>query len=162
MSIDGILHWVDETAFADTVRESLWLFPLLETIHVLSLVLVVGSIARLDLRLAGLIERDKPIRVIQQQMLPWTWAAFAVAVVFGLLLFAGKPFVYLDMAFFDVKIFLIVLAGINMLVFELMTIRGIDAWDRAVLPPVNVRLAAGLSLAFWTSVVVCGRLIGFV
>ncbi len=95
-------------------------------------------------------------------MLPWTWAGFALATLFGVLLFVGQPLRYVEVAFFDAKIILILLAGLNMLAFEYLTRRSVGRWDRAPIPPVQVRLAGGLSLAFWISVVICGRFIGFV
>jgi hypothetical protein len=162
VSVIDFLQWLNDSAVGESVRQSLWLFPAIETVHVAAIAIVVGSIARLDLRLAGLVERDRPVTEISGQLLPWTWASFGIASVLGLLLFAAKPFQYLGMAFFDVKMILILLAGVNMLVFELMTFRGVTQWDRSPLPPMAVRLAAGLSLAFWMSVVICGRFIGFV
>ena len=86
----------------------------------------------------------------------WKW------LVCGLLLFASKPIAYLGMAFFDVKLILIMLAGLNMLYFENVTFKTVSQWDRDPLPPASARLSGGLSLAFWLSVVVCGRLMGFV
>jgi hypothetical protein len=147
---------------AETIRISLWIFPALEIGHVAAIAIVLGSIARLDLRLAGLVSRDRAITEVSQEMLPWTWASFVIATVFGLLLFAGQPLRYVEIAFFDVKIILILLAGLNMLVFQYLTLRGVGRWDREPIPPFQVRIAGGLSLAFWISVVICGRFIGFV
>jgi hypothetical protein len=157
-----LLTWIDSTQFAETIRISLWIFPALEIAHVAAIAIVLGSIARVDLRLAGFVSRDRSISEISHEMLPWTWVSFALATLFGVLLFVGQPLRYVEVAFFDVKILLIVLAGVNMLVFEYVTRRGVGRWDRAPVPPVQVRIAGGLSLAFWISVLVCGRLIGFV
>jgi hypothetical protein len=95
-------------------------------------------------------------------MLPWTWTSFAIATIFGVILWASKPIKYFEIAFFDVKMVLILLAGINMLIFEYVTSKGIGRWDREPTPPVSVRVAGSLSLAFWISVVICGRFVGFV
>ena len=161
-AINAILHWIDNTSFAEFARESLWLFPTMESIHVLAIVFVVGSITRLDLRLMGLIQRHRSITELSDQMLPYTWTGFAVATVFGLLLWSSKPLTYLGMAFFDVKLVLMALAGLNMLFFQFVTFRNVDQWDRAAVPPLAVRFAGAMSMAFWVSVVVCGRFIGFV
>ena len=157
-----LLTWLDGTQFAETIRISLWLFPALEIAHVAAIAIVLGSIARVDLRLAGLVSRDRSISEISHEMLPWTWISFGLATLFGVMLFAGQPIRYVEVAFFDVKMLLIALAGVNMVVFEYVTRKGIGRWDRAAIPPVPVRIAGGLSLAFWISVLVCGRLIGFV
>lgn len=158
----NLLKWINDTAFAEAVRESAWIFPAFESIHVVAIVLVLGSIAWLDLRLIGLTARGRAVTEISHEMLPWTWASFAVATIFGLLLFASKPVAYIGMPFFDVKMVLIMLAGLNMLFFENVTFKTVSQWDRDPLPPAQARVAGGLSLAFWLSVVVCGRLIGFV
>jgi hypothetical protein len=157
-----VLTWIDSTQFAETIRVSLWMFPALEIAHVAAIAIVLGSIARVDLRLAGLVSRDRSISEISHEMLPWTWISFGLATLFGVLLFLGQPVRYAEIAFFDVKMLLIALAGVNMLVFEYVTRKGVGRWDRAPIPPVQVRIAGGLSLAFWISVLVCGRLIGFV
>ena len=157
-----LLTWIDGSAMAETIRISLWLFPALEIGHVAAIALVLGSIARVDLRLAGLASRDRSITEISREMLPWTWAGFAIATVFGVLLFVGQPVRYVEIAFFDAKIILILLAGLNMLVFEYVTRRGAGRWDREPIPPLQVRLTGALSLAFWISVAICGRFIGFV
>jgi hypothetical protein len=157
-----LLTWIDSTQFAETIRISLWIFPALEIAHVAAIAIVLGSIARVDLRLAGLVSRDRSISEISHEMLPWTWISFALATLFGGLLFVGQPVRYVEIAFFDVKMLLIALAGVKMLVFEYVTRRGVGRWDREPIPPAQVRIAGGLSLAFWISVLLCGRLIGFV
>jgi hypothetical protein len=158
----AVLQWLNDTNVAEAVRNSIWVFPAIEAVHVIAIALVVGSIMRLDLRLAGLVNRDRPITEISRQMLPWTWVSFVIATVFGVLLFISKPFTYLQILFFDVKMLLIVLAGLNMVLFQQIIAKGVAKWDRSPMPPTAVRLAGSLSLAFWVSVLVCGRLIGFV
>jgi hypothetical protein len=158
----SLLQWLDNTAMAETVRESVWIFPAMETIHVAAIAIVVGSIALLDLRLAGLVSRRRAISEVSAEMLPWTWTSFAIATLFGVLLFASQPIKYVGIAFFDAKILLILLAGMNMLVFEFMIAKNQAAWDRDPTPPTIVRIAGSLSLAFWVSVLVLGRLIGFI
>jgi hypothetical protein len=160
--IIDLLQWINDTALADSVRNSDWLFPAFETVHVVAIVIVVGAITRLDLRLAGLVWRNRPVTEVSNEMLPWTWIAFCVAVLSGLTLFASKPMQYLAMAFFDVKMILIALAGANMLFFQHVIFKSINRWDRDPIPPIAAQVAGSLSLAFWVSVVICGRLIGFV
>jgi hypothetical protein len=161
-AINAGLQWLNDTTLAETIRDSLWLFPAMETVHVIAIVFVVGSITRLDLRLMGLIQRHRSVTELSEQMLPYTWTGFAVASVFGLLLWSSKPLTYLAMAFFDVKLVLMALAGVNMLFFQFVIFRNVDEWDRASIPPFSARFAGAMSIAFWVSVVICGRFIGFV
>jgi|SRR5438105_4504147 len=157
-----IIQWINDSSFAQAERDSFWVFPSIEAIHVLAIVIVIGSITRLDMRLMGLIWRDRPVSQVSEEMLPWTWTSFAVAAMFGLMLWASKPFTYFGIAFFDFKMILILLAGMNMLVFQFSVNKSVGVWDRDPIPPPAVRIAGAVSMAFWLCVVICGRLIGFV
>jgi len=79
-----------------------------------------------------------------------------------LMLWMSKPLTYFGIAFFDMKMVLILLAGINMLYFQYVTFKDVALWDRHAIPPAAARFQGALSLGFWLMVVVCGRLIGFV
>jgi uncharacterized protein DUF6644 len=161
-TVIGILQWINDQPLADNIRGSYWMFPAIETIHVIAIVIVLGSITRLDMRLMGLVWRNRPVTEVSEEMLPWTWTSFVVATVFGLLLWSSKPIDYFQIAFFDVKMILILLAGVNMLLFQFVTFKTVAQWDRDPLPPPPARLAGALSMVFWLGVVICGRLIGFV
>ena len=158
----GGLQWINDLPLSVFIRDSVLVFPSLETIHVIAIVFVLGSITRLDMRLMGLIWQNRPVTEVSNEMLPWTWTSFVIATIFGLLLWMSKPLTYFGIAFFDVKMILIVLAGINMLLFQFGTFRTVAQWDRDPIPPPAARLAGALSMAFWLGVVICGRFIGFV
>lgn len=161
-AIAGILQWINDLPFSESVRSSFWMFPALETIHVIAIVFVFGSITRLDMRLMGIVWRNRPVTEVAAEMLPFTWTSFVIAAVFGVLLWMSKPAGYFEIAFFDVKMILILLAGINMLYFQFVTFKDVMVWDRYPVPPPAVRVQGALSLGLWLCVLICGRLIGFV
>lgn len=161
MSLDTLLAWLYATPIATAVRESSFLFPTVETVHVLAITLVVGSISIVDLRLLGVASRGRAVTEVTAEILPLTWCAFAVAVVSGSLLFSSQAIKYVDNLAFELKMALLLLAGLNMVVFHQLTQRDIAAWDRAERPPLGPRLAGGISLALWIAIVFCGRVIGF-
>jgi hypothetical protein len=161
-SFSAFLQWLNESPLAVVIRESVWVFPIIEAIHVLALVIVLGSIARLDLRLLGFALRDRPVTEVASEMLPWTWSSFVIASVCGVLLYVSNPIRYLDISYFGIKMGLLLLAGINMLVFQTLIARNIAAWDNRPVPPRAARVSAGLSLSFWVGIVFLGRFIGFV
>src|SRR5262249_31544337 len=130
-------------------------------IHVLAISLVIGSIAVVDLRLLGLASTKRPFTELARAFLPWTWSAFAVAVVAGSLLFISQAATYFVNTVFWIKMGVLVLAGINMLVFELITVRGVAKWDLAPTPPWQARLAGGISILCWALIVAFGRWTGF-
>ena len=149
--------------FAQAVSESTWLFPTIETVHVLALTLVVGSIMVVDLRLLNLASRNRPVRELVDEVLPWTWSAFAVAAITGGLLFSSAALRYWGIWQFQTKMVMLILAAINMAIFHLGAYRGVEAWDRApISPPAAAKLAGGVSLTIWVTVIVLGRWIGFV
>ena len=161
MDIAAILQWLEKTGLATGIRESLFVFPLLESIHVIGLALVFGTIAIIDLRLLGAASTERPFKRMASDILKWTWVAFALTALTGSLMFITNASVYYHNFYFRTKMALLVLAGINMLSFELTLGRTVHRWDRAAAAPPAGRAVAVLSLALWISVIFAGRLIGF-
>ncbi|MBV8169879.1 MAG: hypothetical protein JO021_24040 [Alphaproteobacteria bacterium] len=155
-----LLDWLEDTAPATAIRESELLFPSVETVHVMALAIVVGTIAYVDLRLLRLAAWRRPITAVAREVLPWTWTGFAVAAVSGALLFSSNAVKYYGNTPFRLKMLLLALAGLNMLAFQVVTWRGVARWDRAR-PPLAAQWAGGLSLVFWIGIVAMGRWIGF-
>ena len=161
MTILDICTRLEESALGLAITESEWLFPTIETLHVLALALVFGSIAMLDLRMLGVASRDRGVIQLAEDTLPWTWSAFVVAAITGALMFVSAATSYYDNVPFRIKLVLLALAGINMAVFHFSTWRAVHDWNLTLPTPRAARIAGGLSLAFWVSVVVAGRWIGF-
>jgi len=161
MEIDRALDWLQTTAVAETIAENDILFPWIESVHVLAFVVVVGSIAIVDLRLLGLASTDRTANRVLRDVLPYTWGAFAVAAVAGSLMFSSNAVNYAHNFFFRGKLILLALAGLNMAVFHLVGIRGIEAWSASGRTPPAAKIAGAVSLAVWMSVVVFGRWTGF-
>lgn len=162
MTMHAFLSWLEHTGIATTIRESSSLFPWFESIHVLAITTVVGTIAIVDLRLCGLTSRERPVSELLAQVLPFTQAAFAVATLTGLLLFAAHASGYMQKTPFVAKLVLLGVALVNITVFHRFTARDIHAWDTGPKLPTRVKLAGGVSLLLWVLIVACGRWIGFV
>ncbi len=161
--IKQALQALEATPWGTAVRENTWLFPTIESVHVLALVLVVGSIMVVDLRLLNLASRQRSVRELTDDVLPWTWTAFAVAAITGTLLFSSSALRYWGIWQFEAKMCMLVLAAINMGIFHLGAFRKVAQWDRApAQPPLAARLAGGISLTIWVIIIALGRWIGFV
>lgn len=156
-----LCEWLAETAAATAIRESAYLFPLLEAAHVTFIALVVGSISIVDLRLLGWASHTVSVRKLSEEVLLWTWLAFICAFITGALLFISNATGYYDKVPFRWKILLMGLAGVNMLVFQFITYRSVLSWELGSAPRA-ARVAGGMSLALWVGVVVFGRWTGFV
>lgn len=161
MALHDILQAIQDTPVATAVRESGTLFPLIECTHVLAFSFVVGTIAMVDLRLLGFSHRRYAVTRLTTELLPWTWGGFVVAIITGGLLFSSAAIKYVGNRPFQLKMLFLLLAGLNMLVFHLVTERSIHHWDEHPSPPISAKLAGGLSLLFWFCVIAFGRWIGF-
>jgi hypothetical protein len=160
-SLTELMEWLQATSWAVFIHTTPWAFTTIELVHVFAISLVIGSIAIVDLRLLGVASTKRPFTELAGAVLPFTWAAFALAVLAGSLLFISQATAYFTNTMFRIKILMIVLAGINMLIFELITVRGVQDWDRKPIPAPAARLAGGLSITCWLLVVIFGRWTGF-
>lgn len=161
MDLNSILQPLYDSPVGTAIRENGTLFPWVESVHVLAITLVVGSISIVDLRLLGVASKGRAVTRLTAEVLPFTWVAFVVAAITGGLLFSSNAVKYAHNTFFLAKMALLVVAFLNMVVFHFLTSRGIEHWDSSPHPPPTAKLAGGLSLALWIAVIVCGRWIGF-
>jgi len=151
---------IEASALGEAMRKSLWLFPTVETVHIVGLALLVGSIAVLDLRLLG-FSRAISVRRLAAHVLPWTLSSFVLIVPTGLAMFVAHVGDYISNTTFVLKICLILAAGVNAAVFHAGVFRSAAAWDVDVMPPAAARASAALSLMLWVSVIACGRFLAY-
>ncbi|MEN8161525.1 MAG: DUF6644 family protein [Myxococcota bacterium] len=161
MSLLGFCEWLASTGWSIALHESLYVYPLVETTHVLSLLLFVGTVCLVDLRLLGFLFRDVAVSEVTGRILPWTVAGFTIAVVTGALLFFAIPVRTYQSVFFRIKVVMLLVAGVNALLFHRHAASTAPAWDRLTTPPRRVRAAGAVSLFAWTTVIVMGRMIAY-
>lgn len=159
--IRPFLEWLETTPWSIALLESLYVWPLLESTHVLSLMLFVGTTAMMDFRLLGVSFRSVPASEFTKRMLPWTRLGFAIMVITGVVLFYASPLRYYHNLFFRIKFFLLLLAGSNVWYFHSRVHTRIGDWDTAIAPPRAAKVAAGVSLFSWAAVIITGRLIAY-
>ena len=159
MSFADVWTSLENLAISGYIGES-WLFPFLESIHVLSSAFLVGSIVMVDLRLLGLAARDHPISRITKEVVPWTLGACALSVLTGFGMFMTQANRYADNRPFQIKMALLILAGLNMAVFHRATARGIAGWDKTRVTTAAARFAGASSLLCWIGIMLAGRWIG--
>jgi hypothetical protein len=157
MSILGLCQWLQDTKIGTSIRESIWVFPIIESTHVLALSLSVGLLLVSDLRLLGYIMQRRPVSEIHEQIKPWMLAGFAIMIVSGSFLFWCQAVKAYNSVFFKTKIVLLVVAALNALAFERGIYRKVSQWDNALVPPRQARFAAWASLILWAAVITCGR-----
>jgi hypothetical protein len=160
----GPLGALEASGLGQAMRQWLWLYPSVETVHIVGIGLLFGSIAVLDLRLLGL-SRTISVRTLAKHVLPWTAASFLLIVPSGLMMFTAHATEFIDSPVFVIKMCLIMAAGLNAALFHTMVFRTADVWDaedmRKLPPPPSARVSAALSLLIWISVIACGRLLAY-
>ena len=144
-----------------TLRDSLWLFPAIETVHLFGIVALVGSTSILDLRLMGFTLAGTPVPKLARRVLPWAWLGFGIQAATGFFLFAAEASrVYLNPAF-RFKMLMLVAAGLNALLFHVMTSRSAAQWEGRSTTPMSAKIAGLSSLALWFAIVIAGRMIAY-
>jgi hypothetical protein len=154
-------QWIYYSVLGTSIRESIWVFPIIETIHVLGITLLVGTVALLDLRLLGVLLKREPVSYVARRVLPLTWMGFAVMFVSGFLLFSAEAANSYGNPAFRIKLVLLALVGLNPLIFHLTIFRSVTAWNHLVVTPVRARLAGLFSLTLWGGIICSGRAIAY-
>lgn len=161
MDLSAIVQAINDSPVGEWMRGSLKALPIINALHVMAITTVFGTILIVDLRLLGFPDARRPVSRVSGELLRWTWVAFALAAVTGALMFTANANTYYVNTAFWLKMLVIALAGTNMAVFQLATFRSVARWDKEAPTPLAARAAGALSITFWVSVILLGRLIGF-
>jgi hypothetical protein len=160
MDLAALLESLERTSLAGAMKHSLWLYPIVEIVHIAGFALLVGAVAAFDLRLLG-FARSTSVRALERSLLPWAWIALLLIVPSGVAMFSTHAVDFAGNPAFRAKLLLLLGAGLNALLFHAGVFRSVAAWDQHVPTPRAAKLAAILSLAIWIGVIACGRLIAY-
>lgn len=161
MNLESFVAWLAQTPWSIALHESLYMYSIIETTHVLGLMLFVGTIAMVDLRLLGVAFREVPVSEMTGRILPWTVAGFVLMVATGLLLFYAIPVRTYHSVWFRLKLILLLVSAVNIFVFHHRVRHGRIRWNEDGRAPAAARAAAAISLAAWGGVIVTGRFIAY-
>ncbi len=137
------------------------MYTLVESAHVLTLCVFVGLAAMLDLRLIGATLRRVPVSEVFDRLVPWMTAGFIVMIASGSLLFYAIPVRSYQNIFFRIKVLTLLLAGLNVWIFQRRVYRRVHEWGLDPVPPRSARVAGALSLVLWALIIICGRMIAY-
>jgi uncharacterized protein DUF6644 len=161
MSLFELCQWIESSPSSNALRESIWMFPIIESSHVLGLAFSVGTVVWFDLRLAGLMMRRYSVSETFGYVKPWMFGGFAVMVITGIFLFWSHALQCYSSTYFRIKLLLLLLAGVNIVIFHWTIDQRRTDWDKAPIPPLQARFAGYASLFLWLSVVAVGRLMAY-
>ena len=151
---------IEQLAVAKAMREWLWLYPSVEIIHIAGFVILVGSVVMFDLRVLGL-SKALPVRQLSRHLLPWSLAALFLIVPTGLLMFSAHATDFLGNRAFQLKMALLLAAGMNAAFFRMGPYQTVKAWDVDAPAPLLAKVSVALSIVLWLAVISCGRLLAY-
>jgi uncharacterized membrane protein YhdT len=157
MNLLPVFEWLEATAPGEMVRQSLWLFPVIEAFHLVAFAVLGGTVLLTDLRLLGLAMRTQPTAHIAREARPWLLGSLVVMIISGVLLFLSEAIKCYYSFPFKVKITCLFLA----IIFTWTLHKRVAMTDDAAIGPIKGRVAAVISLGLWGAVAWGGRWIGF-
>ena len=160
MSLDALWSWLGDSELAFQIGATWW-FPLLESIHVLSITFLIGAIMMADFRMLGWTASSYRLTAFIEELTPWAWAALVPAVVTGVGLFISRPAAYAANPAFQTKMVLLIIAGINVFLFHRMLSKPVST-GTGDKPELSIRCAGGMSLLLWSGVILTGRWVGHI
>lgn len=160
----GLFHlwiWLENASIAVYLRQSIWLYPAVEIVHIVGFSILVGSAVMFDLRLLGL-SKNIPVSDAYNHLILWAKISFWAVVPSGGLLFMVEASSYASNAAFQIKLILIFAAVINAVIFQFNTFKNVDNWNQNTATSLGAKVAAIISILLWVMVISCGRLIAYV
>jgi hypothetical protein len=154
----GFLEWLQTSWVGTAVAETLWAYPVFETMHTIGMVLLVGSLGLINLRVLG-YKPELPI-LGTRDLLPLAWLGFTLNAFSGTALFTSDAVMFFSSYTFRIKILLIVLGGINAALLGRRVFRETPAGDTPA-PTAGTKWIAATSLVFWFGAIIAGRLIAY-
>jgi hypothetical protein len=154
------LVWLETTELAAAMREWLWLYPIIEILHIIGLAVLVGAATLFDLRLLG-VSRSIRVTALAAHLLSWARRSLIVIVPTGLMMFTAHATEMATNPAFQTKLGLLVAAGLNAAAFHRGVFHSVAAWDVEAAAPRAAKVSATLSLCLWAGVITCGRLLAY-
>jgi hypothetical protein len=154
------LAWLEGSAVAIAMRQWLWLYPIVEIVHIVGFVILVGAAVMFDLRLLG-FSRQLPVADLAQHLLRWARLSLLLVFPAGFLMFMAHATEMAENPAFRLKLLLIVVAGLNAAGFHRGPFQSVRNWNQNVAIPVTAKAAAVLSLVLWVGVIACGRMLAY-
>jgi hypothetical protein len=149
------------TSFSVDIRESIWAYPVIESVHVLGITIFMGLLLLWDCRLLGVTLRSHAVTHVWKQLIPWITVGGIIMAVSGVLLFWSDPVRFYGNVFFRVKVLGLLLAAGNAVLFHIGIERRIADCDRSPVTPFAAKVAGAVSIALWALIIVSGRLVGY-
>ena len=157
MNFLPLFKWFDATLISQIIRNSTYIFPVVEVLHLFGLTLLLGTVTVVDMRILGFGMRRQSVSDLASALTPWSVGAAIVTIVSGILLFLSEAMKCYGNAAFPYKMWFL-LGGI---ILYFLTQRRLTS-PASRMNPALLKVIAVLSLILWYGVAIAGRAIAFV
>jgi hypothetical protein len=140
---------LEQMGWVKTLGSTGWMYSTVAVTHYLTMFWFIGSIAVVDLRVMGIAARRRGIRELAEQLFPWAWMGFTLAVISGFLMFATDAGDWAPDKVFHVKLTLIAVSA----VFAFIVQRGARRWAQDPAVPRAAKIIALISLLLWVATI---------
>ena len=161
-AIANFCSWLSTTPISVSIQTISWIIPLVQSIHIMAVTVVMGSVVMIDMKLLGVVGRGTPVTGMVSRFAPWIWTALVVLLTTGAVLTVAEPARELINNAFRAKMLLILLVGTITLLFQGAVRRRAAAWGDTPSNQLSARVLAIGTLALWLAIIVCGRWIAYV
>ena len=160
-SLHAFCQWLSDTPLSLTIQNVAWIIPTVQSIHIVSIAVVISSVFMIDLRLVGVLGRSRPTAAYAARYLPWIWYTLIVLLISGAILIIGEPSRSLENPTFQLKMALLICAIAVTTAFHLPLVKEPAYWELGDRHKAIAKVIAVLSLLIWVSIVFAGRWIAY-
>ena len=153
--------WLEHTPMSHTIQTFSWIVPVVQTVHILAIAAVMGSVLMINLRLVGVLGRDQPLPHFSARFLPVIWWVLPVLLASGIIMIVGEPVRSLESPIFQLKMCLVVAAIAITLGFQIWLGKNPSFWDVSAGRSGASLIIAVPSLVLWVGIVFAGRWIAY-
>ena len=155
------VDWLSQTPLSLAIQTREWIIPTIQSVHIVAIAVVMGSVFMIDLRIWGWAGRDQTVSETTARFGPWVIGALAVLLVTGAVMVVGEPERELLALSFWLKMILVAIGTTAAVTFQRTVMRRDRAWETAIAGRRSVSAAAVVVLLLWAGVIVLGRLIAY-
>jgi hypothetical protein len=145
-------EWIEHLRWIAHMSETAWIFSTVSVVHYFSFMVLVGTAVMVDLRVLGWAATRKPLVQLADQLYPWMWVAFWLAIISGSLEAATDAGDYLPNFWYELKIAVVILA----LIFVVIVRRGIPKWAQLPSIPMSAKVVAAIAAVLWIGAILAG------
>jgi len=160
--VNQFAEWLSTTFLSVFIQNhNSWAIPAIQSIHIVGIGVVLGSVFMIDLRILGLAGMDQTLRQTTSRFGPWLTGALGLLLATGLLMVIGEPVRELVTFSFWMKMFLVAVGTVIAAIFQITVRKHEDQWDEAFADRISVKLLAILTFLIWACIIILGRLIAY-